>query len=151
MAVGSAGMARSGSHGLVDPRTGVLGEYPLDFSRPEVRTLRDLFSRTFYTASDIHALLFDAGIHLGSIDYSGSASTQWFAILNAARAQERIGRLLDAVRAAAPALGRRMDELLDGAPVLDPGLGAPDDLSEASGPGWTGFGARGVAGRERPR
>ncbi|MFI0242787.1 trypsin-like peptidase domain-containing protein [Streptomyces sp. NPDC016845] len=121
--------------------TGILDEFPLDFSRPQLRALRDLLSRAIFQPRDVQAMVIDAGLNPGMIDFSGNASLQWYSILTEARAEERVSDLLGAVRHRQPPLGTRIDELVGEHPVLEPGTGPADDLTDAKGPGWKGFGA----------
>jgi effector-associated domain 1 (EAD1)-containing protein len=66
--------------------TGVLEEYPLDFSRPELRSIRDVLARVLYQPRDLEDLVLAAGLNPGHIDFSGSAVLQWRSILVEARA-----------------------------------------------------------------
>jgi V8-like Glu-specific endopeptidase len=119
----------------------VLDDYPLDFSRPELRAIRDIFARTIYQPRDVEDVVLVAGLNPGLIDFGGNAVMQWRSILVQARAQERLHELLSAVQGAQPLLGMRIDELLRAQPVLQPGTGRPDELSDPKGSGWKGFGA----------
>jgi V8-like Glu-specific endopeptidase len=119
--------------------TGVLEEYPLDFSRPELRAIRDVLARVLYQPRELEELVLAAGLNPGQIDFGGNAVLQWRSILMEARAEERLSALLDVVREMRPPLGSRLDELLGPRPVLEPGTGQSDDLS-GNGPGWKGFG-----------
>jgi V8-like Glu-specific endopeptidase len=121
--------------------SGVFDDYPLDFSRPELRTLRDLFAQAIYRPREMEDIALTAGLNMGAIDFGGNASLQWRGILVEARAQLRVPALLDAVRKAQPALGVRIDELAGPRPVLTPSTGLPDQLSDPKGAGWRGFGA----------
>jgi hypothetical protein len=121
--------------------TRALEEYPLDFSRPELRAIRDVLARVLYQPRDLEDLVLAAGLNPGQIDFSGSALLQWRSILVEARAEERLSVLLDVVRVMRPPIGRRLDELLNKTtPVLEPGTGQPDDLSSHD-VGWKGFGS----------
>jgi V8-like Glu-specific endopeptidase len=119
--------------------TGVLEEYPLDFSRPELRAIRDVLARVLYQPRDLEDLVLAAGLNPGHIDFSGSAVLQWRSILVEARAAERLSGLLSVVREMRPPAGPRLDELLSPRPVLEPGTGPTGDLS-VNGGGWRGFG-----------
>ncbi|GAA0451289.1 trypsin-like peptidase domain-containing protein [Streptomyces olivaceiscleroticus] len=121
--------------------TGVLDEFPLNFSRPQLRALRDLLSRVIFQPRDVQAVVLDAGLNPGMIDFSGNASLQWYSIMTEARAEERLAELLAAVRRWQPPLGTRIDELVGEHPVLEPGTGPTDDLTRPQGAGWKGFGA----------
>jgi hypothetical protein len=121
--------------------SGVLDEYPLDFSRPELQAIRDVLARTIYRPGDIEDIVLTAGINPGTVDYSGNAALQWRSLLIRARAELRMDGLLTAVRKAQPPVGVRLDELAGPHPVLEPGIGAPDELSRPDGAGWRGFGA----------
>jgi hypothetical protein len=121
--------------------SGVLDDYPLDFSRPELRTVRDVLARVFYQPRDIEGVVLEAGIDPGMVDFSGTAALQWRSILMRARAEDRVPGLLEAVGRMQPTVRMRMDELLGPRPPLEPGTGAPDELSEPDGGGWRGFGA----------
>jgi hypothetical protein len=118
---------------------GVLEEYPLDFSRPELRAIRDVLARVFYQPRELEDLVLATGLNPGQIDFGGSAVLQWRSILAEARAEERLSALLGVVRAMRPPIGPRLDELLSSRPVLEPGTGQPDNLS-GNGVGWKGFG-----------
>ena len=121
--------------------SGVLDEYPLDFSRPELQAIRDVLARSIYRPDDIVEIILSAGINPGTVDYGGNAVLQWRSVLTRARAELRMAGLLDAVRKVQPPVGARLDELVGPHPVLEPGTGAPDDLSRSDGVGWRGFGA----------
>jgi V8-like Glu-specific endopeptidase len=119
--------------------TGVLEEYPLDFSRPELRAIRDVLARVFYQPRELEDLVLAVGLNPGQIDFGGNAVLQWRSILAEARAEERLSALLSVVREMRPPIGPRLDELLSSRPVLEPGTGQLDDLS-GHGVGWKGFG-----------
>jgi hypothetical protein len=119
--------------------TGVLEEYPLNFSRPELRAIRDVLARVFYQPREIEDVVLAAGLNPGRIDFGGNAVLQWRSILVEARADERLSALLGVVREMRPPVGPRLDELLSPRPVLEPGFGRPGDLS-GNGAGWKGFG-----------
>jgi V8-like Glu-specific endopeptidase len=121
--------------------SGILDDYPLDFSRPQLRALRDLLAQSIYRPREVEDLVLAAGLNPGMIDFGGSASLQWRSILVRARAQERIAALLDVIRESQPPLDTRIDELVRTRPVLEPGTGQPDELSDPRGAGWKGFGA----------
>jgi V8-like Glu-specific endopeptidase len=121
--------------------TGIFDDFPLDFSRPQVRALRDLLARTIFRPREIEVVVMDAGLNPGMIDYSGDASLQWFSILTRARAEERIPELLTVVKSRQPPLGVRIDELVGDQQVLEPLTGPPDNLTDPKGSGWKGFGA----------
>jgi V8-like Glu-specific endopeptidase len=127
----------------------VLDDYPLDFSRPELRALRDVLARAIFAPREIVDVVLAAGMNPGLVDFGGSAALQWGSVLVRARGEDRVRPLLDAVRAAQPPLGRRIDELLGPQPVLDPGTGAADDLSLPAGSGWRGFGAERIVVKGR--
>jgi V8-like Glu-specific endopeptidase len=120
---------------------GAFDDFPLDFSRPQVRELHALLARTLYQPSDVQMVVLTAGMNPGMVDFAGPARVQWYSVLDQARAQERLPALLGVVGERAPALGRRIEELLDDQPVLEPPTGAPDELSSPKGAGWRGFGA----------
>ncbi|MEV6925056.1 serine protease [Dactylosporangium sp. NPDC051485] len=126
------------------PVGGVLDEYPLDFSRPPLRALHALVARVLFQPGDVLAVVLDSGMNPATVNFAGSAFQQWYSVLSEARAQDLVAELLDAVRRRQPPLGRRIDELVGPRPVLEPGTGAPDGLSDPQGPGWVGF-----AGNER--
>ena len=119
----------------------VLDEFPLNFSRPQVRALHDVLARALFQPSDVLAVVIDSGMNPATVDFGGNAVVQWYSVLQEARAQDLLPDLLQAVRRRQPALGRRMDELVGDQPVLSPSIGPPDDLSSPKGPGWKGFGA----------
>jgi V8-like Glu-specific endopeptidase len=119
----------------------VLDEYPLDFSRPQLRALHALVSRVLYQPTDVTTVVIDSGMNPATVNFAGNAAVQWYSVLNEARAQELLPELLDAVRRRQPSLGRRIDELISAIPVLDPPVGAGDDLSTPHGKAWRGFGA----------
>jgi V8-like Glu-specific endopeptidase len=118
---------------------GMLEEYPLDFSRPELRAIRDVLARVLYQPRELEDLVLAAGLNPGQIDFGGNAVLQWRSILVEARAEERLSALLEVAREMRPPVGRRLDELLSPRPVLEPGTGQPGDLS-GNGIGWKGFG-----------
>jgi V8-like Glu-specific endopeptidase len=120
---------------------GVLDEFPLDFSRPQLRALHALIARTLYQPSDVQAVVIDSGMNPATVNFTGNSALQWYSVLTEARAQELLPDMLAAVRRRQPPLGRRIDELVGEHPVLDPPTGPPDDLSTAKGTGWTGFGS----------
>ena len=124
---------------------GVLDDYPLDFSRPELIAIRDVFAQTIYRPREIEEVILASGLDPGSVDFGGSASMQWRSILTVARAEQRMPSLIQVVRRVQPPLGPRIDELISGQPVLQPGTGAPDDLSDPKAGGWKGFGAERLA------
>jgi hypothetical protein len=66
----------------------VLEEYPLDFSRPEMRAIRDVLARVFYQPRELEDLVLAAGLNPGQIDFGGSAVLQWRSILAEARGEE---------------------------------------------------------------
>jgi V8-like Glu-specific endopeptidase len=119
---------------------GVFEEYPLDFSRPELRAIRDVLARAIYRPGDIDRIVDDAGINPGEIDYSGTAALQWHSILKQARSELRMDGLLAAVHKRMPLVAARIDELAAPQPVLEPSTGPPDELSQPDGAGWRGFG-----------
>jgi hypothetical protein len=121
--------------------SGVFDDYPLDFSRPELRAIRDVFARSIYQPREMEDVVLAAGLNPGLIDFSGNAMMQWRSILVQARAQERVPDLLAVVRRVQPPLGPRIDELVVAQPVLEPSTGLPDELSDPKGGGWKGFGA----------
>src|SRR5882724_2485927 len=121
--------------------SGVLDEYPLDFSQPELRAIWDVLTRSIYRERDIEELVLTAGLNPGMVDFTGRARLTWLSVLDRARAEERVAELLDAVRALRPPLGLRLDELTGPSPALEPGTGPPDQLTEPDGTGWRGFGA----------
>ena len=43
--------------------TGVLEEYPLDFSRPELRAIRDVLARVFYQPRELEDLVLATGLN----------------------------------------------------------------------------------------
>jgi hypothetical protein len=118
-----------------------LDEFPLDFSRPQLRALHDVLARTLFQPSDVVAVVLDSGMNPGTVEFSGSAAVQWYSVLREARAQELLPEVLGSVRRRQPSLGRRIDELVGDIPVLNPTTGPPDDLSSPKGSGWKGFGA----------
>src|SRR4051794_15473025 len=120
---------------------GVLDEFPLNFSRPQVRALHSLIARALYQPSDVQAVVMDAGMNPAMVNFTGNSAVQWYSMLAEARAQELLPEMLAAVRRRQPSLGRRIDELVDERPVLDPPTGPPDSLSTPKGAGWKGFGA----------
>jgi len=120
---------------------GVLGDYPLDFSRPELRAIRDVLARAIFRATEIEEIVLVAGLDPGLVDFGGPAARQWRSILERARAEERMAALLDEILRSRPPLARRLAELTGPHPVLDPGTGAPDELTKPDGAGWRGFGA----------
>jgi V8-like Glu-specific endopeptidase len=130
----------SGSGGTTDSG-GALREYPLDFSRPEVRAIWDILARSIYRPRDIEDVVLSTGLDPGMVDFSGTARLQWLSVLDRARAEERIAELLAVVREMRSSLVARLDELTGPVPVLEPGTGTPDELSEPDGAGWRGFGA----------
>jgi hypothetical protein len=119
---------------------GFLDEYPLDFSRPELRALQDLLAQTVYRPQEIVDVVLSAGLSPGDVDFGGTARLQWRSILIRARAEEKVPALLGVVRQQVPALGRRLDELLAPEPVLEAPVGT-DGLSDPKSAGWKGFGA----------
>ena len=119
----------------------VLGEYPLDFSRPELRAIRDILARAIYQPRDLEEVILAAGLDPSMIDFGGNARLQWRSVLDRARAEERMVDLFAVVRAIRPPLEERLEELTGPEPVLEPGTGAPDELSKPDGAGWLGFGA----------
>lgn len=120
---------------------GVLTEFPLDFSHPQLRALHGLIARTLYQPSDVLAVVIDSGMNPATVMFTGNSAVQWYSVLTEARAQELLPELLAAVRRRQPSLGRRIDELIGEHPVLDPATGPPDALSSPKGGGWKGFGA----------
>jgi V8-like Glu-specific endopeptidase len=125
--------------------SGVLDEFPLDFSHPQLRALHGLIARTLYQPSDVQAVVIDSGMNPAAVNFSGNSFVQWYSVLTEARAQELLPQMLEAARRRQPALGRRIDELVGGHPVLEPATGPPDDLSTPKGKGWKGFGAERLA------
>src|SRR5690349_19996424 len=121
--------------------SGIVVDYPLDFSRPELRSIRDIFARAIYQPRESDRVVLDAGLNRGLIEFSGMTVMQWGSILVQARAQERLPEQLSEVRKMQPPLGARIDELLEVQPVLESGMGQPDELSDPKGDGWKGFGA----------
>ena len=121
--------------------SGILDDYPLDFSRPELRAIRDVLARSIYQPREVEEAVPAAGLNPGLIDFSGNASMQWRSILVQARTQERMPELLVVLRCTQPPLGTRIDELLGAQPVLEPGTGDPDELPDPKGGGWKGFGS----------
>ena len=119
----------------------VLDDFPLDFSRPELTTIKDVFAQTIYRPREIEEVVLASGLNPGLVDFGGSASMQWRSILIEARASEQMPNLIEVVRRLQPPLGPRIDELVSGQPVLQPGTGGPDDLSDPKAAGWKGFGA----------
>jgi len=119
----------------------VLNDFPLDFSRPELRTIRDVLARSIYQPRQVEDVVLGAGLNPGMIDFGGSAVMQWRSILVQARAEERLTDLLVVVRQMQPPLGTRIDELLSAQPPLEPSTGYPDELSDPKSGGWKGFGA----------
>jgi hypothetical protein len=91
---------------------GVLEEYPLDFSRPELRVIRDVLARVFYQPRELEDLV----LNPGRIEFGGSAVLQGRSILVQARAEERVSALLAVVREMSPPIGPRLDELLSSRP-----------------------------------
>lgn len=120
--------------------SGVLDEYPLDFSRPELQAIRDVLARSIYRPADIEDVILAAGLNPGQIDFTGDATLRWLSILVRARAQQRMAELFTAVRKREPMVAARLDELAAPRPVLEPGTGAPDDLTSPDGAGWQDFG-----------
>lgn len=120
---------------------GVLDDFPLDFSHPQLQALHGLIARTLYQPSDVQAVVIDSGMNPATVIFAGNSVVQWYSVLNEARAQELLPELLAAVRRRAPALGPRIDELVGEQPVLDPTIGPLDDLSTPKSKGWKGFGA----------
>ena len=118
----------------------VLEEYPLDFSRPELQAIRDVLARSIYRPADIEDVILTTGLDPGEIDFSGNAVLRWRSVLTRARAEQRVDSLLQAVRKREPLVAARLDELAGPNPVLEPGTGAPDDLTSPDGTGWRGFG-----------
>ena len=123
----------------------ILDDYPLDFSRPELRAIRDVFAQSIYQPREVEEVILAAGLNPGLIDFGGNAFMQWRSILVQARAQERLPDLLGVVRRRQPPLGRRVEELLGAQPVLEPGLGPHDGLSDPEDSNWKGFGAERLA------
>lgn len=120
--------------------SGALDDYPLDFSRPELQAIRDVLARSIYRPADIEDLILAAGLDTGEIEFSGNAVLRWRSVLTRARAEQRMAILLQAVRKREPLVAARIDELAGPHPVLEPGTGAPDDLTSPNGAGWQGFG-----------
>jgi V8-like Glu-specific endopeptidase len=123
-----------------DGVSGIFDKYPLDFSRAELREMCDLLGRTIFRLNEIENIVLDAGLNPGRVDFSGTATLQWRSVFMRARAQERITDLLAAIGAVQPPLTSRIGELLAPTPVLEPGLGDPDDPTRADEPKWEGFG-----------
>jgi hypothetical protein len=119
----------------------VLEDYPLNFSRPELRAIRDVLARSIYQPREVEDVVLGAGLNPGMIDFGGSAVMQWRSILVQARAAERLPDLFGVVRDTQPPLGSRIDELISVRPPLEPSTGRPDELSDPKGGGWKGFGA----------
>lgn len=119
----------------------VFDDYPLDFSRPEVRAIRDILARSIYQPREVVDVVESAGLNPGHVDFGGSAVDQWRSILTRARAEERLPALLSVVRGNQPPVAARIDELLSAQPPLEPGTGLPDNLSDPKSGGWKGFGA----------
>jgi len=120
---------------------GIIDDYPLDFSRPELRAIRDILARSIYQPRDLEDVVLTTGLDPGMVDFGGNARLRWRSVLDRARAEERMAQLLATVRAMRPPLGDRLDELTGPAPVLEAGTGAPDEMSDPDGAGWQGFGA----------
>jgi hypothetical protein len=119
----------------------VLDDYPLDFSKPEMRAIQDVLSRVFYRASQLDDVIRGTGLNPGMIDYDGTPASQWRSILTRARAEGRVRELLDTIGRLDAAVSARLEELLGPQPALQPGTGKADGLSEPDGDGWRGFGA----------
>lgn len=119
----------------------VLDDYPLNFSKPEMRAIQDVLSRVFYRASQLDEVIQRSGLNPGMISYDGTPATQWRSILSRARAEGRMRELLDAIEWLDAPVHARLEELTGPQPVLEPGTGEPDGLSEPDGDGWRGFGA----------
>jgi V8-like Glu-specific endopeptidase len=119
---------------------GILDEYPLDFSKPELRALRDLLAQVIYRPNDIEDVVLSAGLNPGLVDFSGNATLQWRSILVQARGHDRLPVLMSTVTTLQPPLERRIEELLAPQPVLPP-MAPGDDLTRPDAAGWKGFGA----------
>jgi V8-like Glu-specific endopeptidase len=120
---------------------GVLDEFPLDFSKPELRELRDLLAQVIYRLNDIEEVVLAAGLNPGLIDFSGNAAMQWRSILVQARGHDRLPALLSTVTTLQPPLRVRIDELLAPQPILAPAPPTADGPTGPGGAGWKGFGA----------
>jgi V8-like Glu-specific endopeptidase len=116
-------------------------EYPLNFARPELQSLRELLAKTIYRPRDVEDVITRTDLNPGYIDFSGSPVVQWYSILTRARDEQKVAELLTVVRQMHPPLGSRLDELTAVVPVLQPKQDTPASLRDPEGPGWKGFGA----------
>lgn len=66
------------------------------------RALRGALASLYSTAAQARMVARDAGLDVTRIDFSGGADAMWFAIISEARAQGRVGRVVDLARAEYP-------------------------------------------------
>ena len=66
------------------------------------RALRGALASLYSTAAQARVVARDAGLDVTRIDFSGGADAMWFAIISEARAQGRVGRVVDLARADYP-------------------------------------------------
>lgn len=66
------------------------------------RALREALASLYSTTAQARVIARDAGLDVTRIDFSGRADATWYAILAEARAQGRVGNVLDLARADCP-------------------------------------------------
>ncbi|MGW4393828.1 trypsin-like peptidase domain-containing protein [Amycolatopsis nivea] len=120
--------------------TDFLDSYPLDWTDPRLRELREVLSSAFYRPEEIEPLVVEAGVPATAIAWGQPARRMWFDILNEAGAQLVLRQLISLAVERRAALGRRIGELLRDAPVLSAELPAdrPSTLA-ASDTRWRNF------------
>jgi len=57
--------------------SGVLDEFPLDFSRPQLRALHGVIARTIYQPNDVQAVVIDSGMNPATVNFTGNSAVQW--------------------------------------------------------------------------
>ena len=112
----------------------LVDRYPLDYSQPDARELRDIFAIAYRSRSAFHTVLEEAGVPLDQIDDEGSPRERWTGALKVAAEQRKLRKLVDLAQQQRPALEARLGALAGGDAVL-----SADNVPngpEESAPDW---------------
>ncbi|MBP2330140.1 V8-like Glu-specific endopeptidase [Kibdelosporangium banguiense] len=108
-----------------------MNEFPLPWSDPRVRSLRDTVASALFRHDDVVDVARAAGIEPSELNLNQPARRLWTDLFDHAAGKQALPRLLTLATDRVPALQVRIDELLSEVPLVE----AP----EPEEPAWKGF------------
>lgn len=108
-----------------------LDQVPLDFSNPAVKELRSLLSSTYVRSAQVMALVRDAGVSPGYVNWDLPTTLAWDEALDALQRQGKLRTLLrNLIDGPDSAVAERLRELVADQPVIEAPAGNVGDLRE---------------------